>query len=104
MCNGDISIVCFLSKVDDAILNPLILLLFVLSTLYFFYGVVKFLNPSTAEKDRLEARSAMMWGIVGMAIMFSVFGIISFVLTSFGVSNGQKITGTNVLQPDQYVK
>ena len=104
MCNGDISIICFLTKVDDMILNPLILLLFVLATLYFFYGVVKFLNPSTAEKDRLEARSAIIWGIVGMAIMFSVFGIISFVLTSFGVSSNTEINSGNVLQPSQYVK
>ena len=91
MCNGTISIVCFLKQVDDVILNPLILLVFALAFLYFIYGVVKFLNPSTGEKDKTEARDAMLWGIVGMAIMFSVYGIIAFILNTFGVPPAQFI-------------
>ncbi len=87
MCNGSISIVCFLQKVDSVILNPLILLLFALAFVYFLYGIVKFLNPNTGEKDKTEARGAILWGIVGMAIMFSVYGLIAFILTTFGVTS-----------------
>ena len=94
----------FLTKVDDVIINPLILLAFALATLYFFYGIVKFLNPNTGEKDKLEARSAILWGIVGMAIMFSVYGIIGFVLSTFGIAQpNAQINSGNVLTPCQYV-
>ncbi len=98
------SIVPFIQNVDDVIINPLILLVFVLSTAYLFYGVVKFVNPNTGEKDRLEARGAIMWGIVGMAIMFSVYGLIAFVLSTFGVGNGTKLDQTNITNPGSYLK
>ncbi len=82
---SNISIVGFLQKVDKFILNPLILLAFSLAFVYFFYGIVKFLSIDAADKSRKEARDAIMWGIVGMIIMFSVYGLIRFVLATFGV-------------------
>lgn len=80
-----ITIVPFLNKVNDMILNPIILLLFAISFLYFVYGIVKFLNLDVADTSRKDAKNAIIWGIVGMLIMFSVYGIINFVLTTFGI-------------------
>jgi hypothetical protein len=37
------------------------------------------------DKSRKEAQNAILWGIVGMVIMFSVFGLIRFVLITFGI-------------------
>ncbi len=85
---SNITIVPFLDRVNNLILNPLILLVFALSLVYFFYGIIKFLSLDAADKSRKEAKDAIMWGIVGMTIMFSVYGIIHFVLASFGISNG----------------
>ena len=96
--------ITFLQKIDDVIINPLIILAFALATIYFMYGIVKFLNPNTGEKDKLEARSAILWGIVGMAIMFSVYGLIGFVLTTFGVGTETQIDGSNVLNPSSYIQ
>jgi len=46
-----------------------------------------FLKTDAGDKGatRIEARSSIMWGIVGMVIMFSVYGIILFVLNTFGI-------------------
>ncbi len=80
------TIVPFLHKVNALILNPILLLLFSLSFVYFFYGIVRFLRvDDSAASERKEARDAIMWGMVGMLIMFSVYGIIYFVLKSFGI-------------------
>ncbi len=79
-------ITTFLKKVDQFILNPIILLLFAVSTVYFIYGVVKYLSLDPSDSKRGEARDAIIWGLVGMLIMFSVYGLIGFVLTTFGVS------------------
>ena len=81
------TIVPFLQKVNNLILNPLILLMFAVSFVYFIYGIVKFLGLEVGDKERKEAQSAMLWGIVGMVIMFSVFGIIRFILATFGLPN-----------------
>jgi hypothetical protein len=84
--DSTITIIPFLHKVSDLILNPLILLAFVLSSVYFAYGVVKFLSLGAADKSRDEARKAILWGMVGMLIMFSVYGLIKFILATFGIS------------------
>ena len=80
------TIVPFLYKVNNLILNPLIALAFALAFVYFVYGVVRFLRLESGDKSREEAKNAIMWGIVGMVIMFSVYGIIRFVLATFGVT------------------
>ncbi len=80
------TIIPFLNKVSDLILNPLILLAFGLAFVYFIYGIVKFLSLDAGDKSRKEAQDAILWGLVGMVIMFSVYGIIKFVLASFGIT------------------
>ena len=81
-------ITSFLQKAADLVLNPLIYLAFAISFVYFFYGVIQFLRQEASDtnKTREEARDAILWGLVGMAIMFSVYGLIGFVLDTFGVS------------------
>ena len=86
LAQAPLTIVPFLANVNNLILNPIIALLFGISFVYFAYGVVKFLQLDAADKSRDEARSAILWGLVGMVIMFSVYGIIYFVLASFGLS------------------
>ncbi len=81
------TITTFIGRVNDLILNPLILLVFALSFVYFIYGVVKFLSVDSADKTRTESQNAILWGLVGMAIMFSVYGLIRFTLATFGISN-----------------
>ncbi|HEY4509129.1 MAG TPA: hypothetical protein VJC13_02500 [Candidatus Paceibacterota bacterium] len=80
------TIVTFLYRVNNLILNPLILLAFGVSFVYFIYGIIKFLTLDAADKSRKEAQDSIMWGIVGMVIMFSVYGIIKFVLATFGIA------------------
>ena len=79
------TIVPFLYKVNNLILNPLILLAFGISFVYFIFGVVRYLSMDAADKNRKTAQDAIIWGVVGMLIMFSVYGIIGFILSSFGI-------------------
>jgi len=82
------TIVPFLNNLNKLIINPLIILVFTLAFAYFVYGIVRFLStdPSDKSTERTEARSAILWGIVGMVIMFSVYGLIGFVLKTFGIA------------------
>ncbi len=63
--------------------------MFGLSLVYFLYGVIRFLSVDAGEKgnERIEARNSIMWGIIGMVIMFSVYGLITAVLRTFGISS-----------------
>ena len=86
--NSALTIVPFLYRVNDLILNPIILLAFAVSLVLFLYGLVRFLSVDSGDKGttRAEARNSIMWGMVGMLIMFSVYGIIRLVLGTFGIS------------------
>lgn len=95
----NVTIVPFLLKVNKVILNPIISLLFALAFVYFIYGIIKFLSLEPGDKAREEARSAMLWGIIGMVIMFSVYGIIHFVLGTFGIQESDIPTSLPFIKP-----
>ncbi len=81
------TIVPFLRNVANVILNPLIFLMFAIAFLYFVWGAIRFLSSDADDKgnNRKESRDSMVWGILGMVIMFSVYGLVNFVLNTFGV-------------------
>ncbi len=70
-------------KVNQYIINPLIILLFALALVYFLYGVVEFLSTN-ADKDRTTGKNHMLWGIFGMFIMISVFAILRIIANTIG--------------------
>lgn len=71
----------------DEIINPLIKLLFGAGTIIFLYGMVEFLWALDDETKRGKGKQHMIWGIIGLAIMVSVFAIINLIgdtVTGFG--------------------
>lgn len=77
----------FLAKVNRQIINPLILVLFALAFVQFFWGLFAFLKAKQEEKDLTEGKQHLLWGIIGMVIMVSVFGIIQLLLGTIGVGD-----------------
>ena len=75
-----------ISNFNNQIIAPLILLLFTLSLVMFFWGVVDFIRGSDNEEARRTGRNHMIWGIIGIFIMVSAWGIILMVTNTFGVT------------------
>ena len=71
-------------KINRVLINPLILFLFVLGLVYFLYGVVEFLANQDNDEKRSTGKQHMLWGIVGMFIMVSVFAIMQLLLDTVG--------------------
>ena len=72
-----------LASVKEHIINPIILLLLGVALLYFLYGLAEFLlNKDKASANRQELYDKMIWGVVGLAIMLSVFGIMEFIVAT----------------------
>ncbi len=76
----------FLIKVDQLIVNPLILLLFALALAYFLYGVVEFMFNQANEEKKTSGKSHMLWGIIGITIMMGVWTILGIILNTFNLS------------------
>ncbi len=78
-----------LYNIEQVILNPLIFLIASLALLVFLYGVFEYIKSAEDPEERKTGQSHMLWGIIGLAIMFSAYGIIYFVLNTMeGISYG----------------
>lgn len=53
----------------------------------FVYGVVNYflLHPGDEEK-RAEGRQFVMWGVLAMALLFSVWGLVNMLLSTLGIA------------------
>ena len=76
----------FLNGINRLILNPLILLAFAVALIVFFWGIFQFIASQTAYTHRDEGKRKIFWGLFGMFIMISAFGLIRLILSTFGIS------------------
>ncbi len=69
-----------LSKIQTQILNPLINFLLILATVIFLWGVIQYVIGSQGDPKKLEqGKNIMIWGIVGLAVMVSAWGIVAMI-------------------------
>jgi uncharacterized membrane protein YidH (DUF202 family) len=66
------------------ILNTLIPILITLGIVYFIYGVIGYMTAKDEEK-RTEARNVMIYGIIGLFVIVSIWGLIGFLSRATGV-------------------
>ena len=72
-----------LDRFIDAILNPLILLIFSVGFLVFLWGLVQFLRSGANPDDKNGGKEHMIWGVIGMFIMIAAQGFISLIQNTF---------------------
>ena len=82
----------FLGKVVKEIVNPIILLLAASAFVVFIWGVFQFIAHAGDETHRNEGKSAILWGLVGLVIIFGAYGIINVALGTFNIPEINKIT------------
>lgn len=78
------SVDTLIANINAYIINPFIAFLFVLATVYFLIGMVRYYIAGS-ESDRETGKKHMVWGLVGMFIMISVFGIMKIIVNTFGI-------------------
>jgi len=81
------------------LISPAILIVLACGFLLFVFGLVQFLWSLNEGGKSEEGKKHMVWGIVGMLIMVSVWGILDMLDSTFGldyknpdVSRAQNIT------------
>ena len=67
------------------LLGKLIPLVIGAAVLVFLWGILKFVLASDAE-DRTAARNFMIFGVVALFVMVSVWGLVNFFRNTLGVS------------------
>ena len=74
------------------ILTSLVPVAIGLAVVLFLFGVVKYVAAGDDEGGRADARQLMIWGIVALFVMVSVWGLVALLGTTVGVTPGG--TGT----------
>lgn len=73
-----------LDNIIEQIVNPLIYLLVGLAVIYFLYGVFNFVRNAENSEKRAEGAKHILWGVIGIAIIFSVFAFVRVIQNTIG--------------------
>ncbi|OHA00467.1 MAG: hypothetical protein A3C07_01260 [Candidatus Sungbacteria bacterium RIFCSPHIGHO2_02_FULL_47_11] len=77
-----------------AALNLVVTIVFILAVIVFGWGIVKLIVAAGDPGKIKEAKGFLIWGVIGIAILASIFGIIQFLQQYIGISSG-----TQPIQP-----
>ena len=73
------------------IVDTLALIVMGLAFLFFLWGLALFILKAGDEAERSKGKNIMFWGIIAFLVMVSLWGIVSWLQTLFGVGNGDDI-------------
>ena len=61
-----------------------------IALLAFFWGLVKFIFAG--EEGKKEGQTLMIWGLVALFVMISVWGLVRFIGNALGIGQGDTIS------------
>jgi hypothetical protein len=68
------------------IIRSIIPIMFALAIIYFFWGMIKFIRSAGDPKAAAEGRSIMIYGVIAIAVMVSIYGLVGWLQTTLGVT------------------
>lgn len=75
-----------IDRLFNIIIIPLISIFFLIATLVFIWGVIQYLMKADSADARTTGRTHMVWGIVGLTVMFVAVGILRVICNFFSES------------------
>jgi hypothetical protein len=68
------------------LIKSIVPLLFTLAVVGFIWGIIQyFLNPDNEEK-RKAGKSFMIWGLIALFVMVSIWGLVGVLSNTFGIN------------------
>lgn len=74
-------------RINEVILFPLITLMLAIALLVFLYGAFEYVLSAGNDQVRTKGKQHLLWGIIGMAVMVSAYGILTIAASTFGVAD-----------------
>lgn len=70
------------------IVNLLVPLVSTLAIVFFFYGLAKYVLNAGDEEKKAEGKNIMIWGVLAMFVLVTIWGIIGFLQKTIGNTSG----------------
>ena len=74
-----------LGYVTCIIYKSVIPLFFAIGLAAFVYGVVQYVINDGEESKKAKGRQFMIWGLIGLTVMFSIWGLVSILSSTFNL-------------------
>lgn len=74
-----------LDTIVSVVLNPIAMLLFAWGFFQFVWGLFEFMRKLNVDEMREQGAKHMIYGVIGMFIMATVWGIINTVTNTLGL-------------------
>ncbi len=68
-----------LGKLFSLAIYPVLIFLFAVAIAIFIWGIIRFIAAADNEEERAIGKKHLVWGIIGLFIMFAVWGIIAVI-------------------------
>lgn len=75
----------------SVVVKPLVVLLLALAVLVFLWGIVTYIKNLDNEEKRSTGRMMMIYGIIALFVMVSVWGLVNILVGTFGLDNSTQI-------------
>lgn len=59
-----------------------------LTLLVFFWGIAMFIRSADSDKGREQGKNLIFWGVIGLFVVVTFWGIIAFLKAEFGFGGG----------------
>jgi len=63
-------------------------LLGAIAFLVFVWGVARFISSAGNEKEIKDSKNLLIWGVIGLFVMITIWGIVAFLSGEFGFGSG----------------
>ncbi len=77
----------------EVIVNPILKIAIVTATILFTYGVFEFIRGASNPESLKKGQQHMLWGLIGLTIMVSVFAIVRILANSLGADTPRILPG-----------
>ncbi len=72
-------------------IKSLIPIIFGIAIIYFFWGLAQYIRSAGDPKKASEGKSIMVWGVIAIAVMLSIYGIVALLQNILGVNQNGPI-------------
>lgn len=74
------------------IVSALVPFMLTLAVLFFLWGLAKFVLAAGDEGARESGRSIMIWGVIAITVMVSLWGLVTLLQTIFNIDTSSSYT------------
>ena len=68
-----------ITRFAEAVLDPILFVLAALALLFFLWGLAQYIWKSDSEEGRKVGVRHMLWGLAGLVIIVSAWGIVNLI-------------------------